>query len=275
MADPPRMTLLLGGYSYGSLITCHLPNIEDILDRFSYITKGTAEDEIRLRALSLSTQRNKERYMQSEVMRGRSFRGNEKLEASSHSIAIAVGGEETKPGSRRSSRESRSLDIVRKSVERSRRTLGLRNSSSRLGSEPALDNECHISITIHVPSLYFLLMSPLLPPISWLATMFSKLSIHGLLPNWSVLAGGNHQSSHQPEENLTRYPTMAIYGSNDFFTSHKKLRKWAEALAGRPESAFQFREITGAGHFWQEQGVERQLRGSIREWLQGTLAKHR
>lgn len=265
------MALLLGGYSYGSLLTCYLPPIKDILDRFSVITKGTVEDEIRLRALNLSTQWNKEVRMRSDAQRGRSFRGKEKLESPTLSIAIAMGGEESEPGSRRSSRESKSLDIFRKSIDCSRRGLGLRKLSSRIGSETLLGDNCPINLTMSLPRVCYLLISPIMPPISSLATMFSKLSIHPLLSKWSMLAVGNHHKPLQPEDILTKNPTFAVYGDKDFFSSQKKLQKWSENLAQCPESAFQFREIPDAGHFWQEQGVEKQMRGSIREWLQKLL----
>lgn len=271
MASPPRITLLLGGYSYGSLITCYLPPMKDILDRFSTITKGTVEDEIRLRALNLSTQRIKEIRMRCEAQRGRSLRAKEKLGSPAHSIAIAMGGEESEAGSRRSSRESRSLDILRKSVDYSRKSLRLRKSSSRIGSEAQLGDDILMNFTINLPLVYYLLISPLLPPISSLATMFSKFSIHPLLSKWSTLASAKHQKSLQPEDILTTNPTLAVYGDNDFFSSQKKLRKWAESLAQSPRSTFQFREIPNAGHFWQEQGVETQMRSSIREWLQRLL----
>lgn len=262
------MTLLLGGYSYGSLITSHLPTMEQVLNRFAKTSRGTAEDEIRLRALSLSMQWNKEADLQSEV-RGRGLRSKEKLGESSHSIAIVMGGEATEPGTNRSSRDSkRSFDIIRKSVDRSRRRLALRKPSSGHESEPHLSEENVSTTEIPLPRVQYLLISPLLPPISSLATMFSKLDSH--FPSFSQpheSTGGLHTSSHS-EHMLTSHPTLAVYGGNDFFTSHKKLRKWAENLVGKPGSNFQFREIAGAGHFWQEEGVEKLMRCSIREWLQ-------
>lgn len=269
-ARPPRVKLLLGGYSYGSLITCCLPPIEDILGRFSVITPGTAEDEIRLRALNLSLQWKKIICIQHETQVGCGLQAKEKPAAPDHSISFAMGGEEADLGSRRLSRESRSMDIARKSIERTRRSLGLRKSSNRSREHPSLGEGNLLHTTIHTPEVYYLLVSPLLPPVSLLATMFSRLSIHDLLPSWSVLASES-QKCHQPVELLTGCPTLAVYGKKDIFTSQKKLREWAERLANTPQSSFQFREIAGAGHFWQEEGVETQMRSSIREWLQNLL----
>lgn len=42
------MKLIIAGYSYGSLITTFLPPIEDILQRFARVNKGTAEAEVHI-----------------------------------------------------------------------------------------------------------------------------------------------------------------------------------------------------------------------------------
>lgn len=251
--DPDSTKLIIGGYSYGSLITTLLPPIEDIIQRFAEVNKGTAEAEIRLRAVSLAAQWNKDALLYHEAQRARKTRSHEKLRVLECAMAVTVGGEESEPGSRRASREGRgSLDAVRRSVERSRRKLLQRHSSEVSNNTLVVESLVHAEIS--PPQTHYLLISPLQPPISILATMFSYLP-SGYLA--------------QKEAKFLDHPTLVLYGDKDFLTSQRKLRKWAESLISEPGSMFQFQEITGAGHFWREQGVENQMRGFIREWTQG------
>lgn len=255
----PAALLILGGYSYGSLIASHLPSIEAILDKFTNIAKGSVEAEIRLRAHSLSTQWNKGAH---ESRKGQGLRANHKL---GDSTRISFGGEETEPGSRRTSRESRrSLDVIRRSVDRSRKLI-LRTQCAEVDTS----NEAQLDFKkIAAPQICYLLISPLLPPISLFLTMFSKLSGPSPFKDGACSSQSKRRASSAMGEHLVNHPTLAIYGDSDFFTSKKNLRKWAEGLSERPDSMFRFREIGGAGHFWQEQGVDAKMRASLREWLQ-------
>lgn len=255
----PGVLLILGGYSYGSLIASHLPAIDAILEKFTNIANGSVEAEIRLRAQSLSTQWNKEAH---ESRVGQGLRANHKLGGSSR---ISFGGEETEPGSRRTSWESRrSLDVIRRSGDRSRKLI-LRTQCAQVETP----NEARFDFTkIPEPQTCYLLISPLLPPISLLLTMFSKLSGPSQFKDDACSSQSKRKTSSTTEEQLVNHPTLAIYGDSDLFMSRKILRKWAEGLSERPSSMFRFREISGAGHFWQEEGVDAKMRASLREWLQ-------
>lgn len=128
------------------------------------------------------------------------------------------------------------------------------------------------SVDIQVPKTSYLLISPLLPPISTLATMFSK---------FGNKEGSEHSSPSHPgiagseasREKLLVHNTLAIYGDKDLFTSRRKLRDWAEHLACERNSKFRFREIPGAGHFWVGDGVEEQMRAAVREWVQDVVGE--
>jgi len=245
------MTLVIGGYSYGSLITNHLPTTDQILQRFQKVSKGTAGAEIRLRATRLSAQWRKNARLYREEQHARKSGSHEKLRISARVMAVAIGGDESDPGTRRTSHEGRtSMDAVRRSMDRSRMKLGLRQyrHSSEM-SECTFIEESLTPAKIPLPQTHYLLISPLLPPISMFATMFSK----GLI---------NH------EEKLVRNPTFAVYGDEDFFTSPRKLRRWAEGLKAKPESQFHFHEVAGADHFWREEGSDSQMRNAIKGWLQ-------
>lgn len=256
----PGVLLILGGYSYGSLIASNLPAIDAILERFTNIANaGSVEAEIRLRAQSLSTHWNKEAH---ESRMGQGLRANHKLGGSSR---MSFGGEETEPGSRRTSRESRrSLDVIRRSEDRSRKLI-LRTQCAQVETS----NEAHFDFTkIPEPQTCYLLISPLLPPISLLLTMFSRLSGPFSFKDDARSSQSKRKNSSTTEDQLVNHPTLAIYGDSDLFTSRKNLRKWANGLSERPSSMFRFREIGGAGHFWQEEGVDAKMRASLREWLE-------
>lgn len=252
------MKLILVGYSYGSLITTLLPPIENILERFAKVGKGTAEAEIRLRALSLGTQWNKDALVYHEAQQARKIGLHDNLRVSARAMAVIVGGEESESGSRRASHEGRrSLDAVRRSMDRSRKKL-LRQHSSEV-SEHKLVVESLVLVEIPTPQTRYLLISPLQPPISMFATMFSNLR-SGYLA--------------EREAKFLDHPTLLVYGDRDLFASQRKMRRWAENLKSKPSSLFQFSEVIGAGHFWREEGVETQMRGCIREWIQDIARSH-
>jgi len=257
-----HLKLILGGYSYGSLIASHLPAIDEILKRFADAQKGTAEAEIRLRASDLAAQWNQDAQLHQEIHRGRSLRAHGDLSLPANSMSTVVGGEECEPGSRRPSRESRrSMSAVRRSFERTRKGLGKYSSNE---CRVSLESEGRLSSTpLQTPQVCYLLISPRLPPISSLATMFTRLPAprfrQGLL---------NDSPTHDVREILHRCETLAIYGSKDLFTSRKKLRAWSEALSARPDSRFHFHEVLNAGHFWRQEGVEAEMRRTIRQWLE-------
>lgn len=256
-----HLKLILGGYSYGSLIASHVLAIDGILERFADAQQGTAESEIRLRASGLAARWNHDAQLYQEIHRGRSFTAHGDL-SPANSMSTIVGGEESDPGSRRPSREPRrSMSTVRRSFERTRQGLGKHFSNERRVST---ESEERLSSTpLQAPEVYHLLISPLLPPVSNLATMFTRLTAspfrEGLLKDSLTYDG---------TENLHSCETLAIYGSKDLFTSRKKLRAWSEALSARPNSRFQFHEVLNAGHFWREEGVVAEIKNTICAWLE-------
>ena len=248
--------LILAGYSYGSLVTTNLPTTENILCRFGTAVKGSAGSEIRLRAASLAAQCHKDARLYLEAQRAKRSVSHEKLKVSTHSLAVAMSGDESEPGSRRPSQESRrSLEAVRRSMDRSRRKLGFRQQSHSSDlPDCAVVEESLEPVNFPLPRTSYLLVSPVLPPISVFLTMFS---------------GSRSSKSRDHLDKFIRNPTLTVYGDKDFFTSWKKLRKWAEDLKTCSGSRFQFHEVSGAGHFWHEDGADNQMRKCIRDWVQG------
>lgn len=263
------VTLVLGGYSYGSLVTTLLPTTDAILSSFSNAVKGSAAAEIIQRAADLSEQWNNEARHDNEAQRGRQLMLGQALRAPSH--PMAEGGEEREHGNRRSKEGSRrSLDVLRRSFDVSRTKLTSRNGSRDGEDAKRCKGEVMRPVTIQPLETSYLLISPLLPPVSTLVTMFAKFGKNeGPEPSGSSESGSN--DTVVQGEKLLSNNTLAIYGDKDAFTSQRKLRKWAESLAGESNSRFRFREISGAGHFWTEDGVEAQMRAAIREWVQNIV----
>ena len=260
------MTLILGGYSYGSLVTINLPPIGVILEHFNHVTKGSAEAEIRLRAVHLSKEWNAQALAEHR-RRGRSLiiDGQRKNPRSP-----TFGGEESQPGTRRGSRDSRrSIDAVRRSLDRSRARLSLGRKPSGDLPYPLPIEEKLESIDIAI-AVHYLLISPILPPISSFITMFSKQWPFRKAPD-TASQPNRKLSLLSGHEKFWLYPTMAIYGDSDGFTSQQKVHKWAQNMSDRTDSLFQSCEVPGAGHFWHEEGVVNQMQDGIRGWA-ATLA---
>lgn len=241
---PEQLQLILGGYSYGSFVVTHLPAVNEILGRFSLPKEGTAEAEILLRARSLATQSNTE--LESFDRRSKWSRDT----PSKRSHSVTIGGEESSPEVRRASREARRSGEGKLSFDIPRKIKSLRSRSV-----PASTNDTQSSLSdtmASAVSVSYLLISPLLPPIS-----------SALAPSL-VFSASTTRSKEQRQ--LVEHPTLAVFGDKDGFTSVKKLRTWAQQLATQCDSRFQFEEIADAGHFWHEQDVQAELKEVVSRW---------
>lgn len=238
--------VILGGYSYGSLILKHLPPAPSILHRFSNPLAGSAADEILLRARKLADQSNLEWINLARDVERERKRKHE------HKASLTVGGEETSPNKRRGSREAkRSFDIPH-SLDLSHRLRSLSHRGRKHGDSTSSLEQTNVKLMI--PEVRYLLISPLTPPISTFAApaLGQKL--------WSRSTDGTTTS-------IGKFRSLAIYGDHDIFASAKKIRDWSDHLKAEHGSAFSSVEVAGAGHFWVEQGVEKQLRAALRDWV--------
>ncbi|KAG0153162.1 hypothetical protein PDIDSM_5012 [Penicillium digitatum] len=188
--------LILGGYSYGSLIASHVPTLDTMLDLFQYSSTTTSTNT-------------------SEPIYG----------------------------------------IWSTAKQLTALSLEQLQMSHRLSDAPDLR-----ALTT---SISYLLVSPLLPPISQLLTLFSTLSL-------KVKIGtpeGSHIPRARPADQQSTHHTLALFGDQDTFTSVEKLERWSGDMVHKPCSRFQFRVINGAGHFWGENGAEVRARRALQEWL--------
>ena len=220
------VNILLGGYSYGSMIVSHLPTIEEVLNLFANSLPASWTSQVRSKALELSTTWNKKFTI------------------------------------------TRQLPILSSSDPNLPSTTTIADDAQ----EARIDSTHRgMANDIPIPNISYLLVSPILPPVSMFVTMFSRMPfISG--QNSGISIEGTHVPSPKPEEQLCAYPTLVIFGDKDMFTPTTKIRKWVEDLSEAPQSKFQSREIIGAGHFWVEHNVESQMRYALRQWLRQTLS---
>ncbi|KAI9834389.1 MAG: hypothetical protein M1819_003000 [Sarea resinae] len=256
--------LILGGYSYGSLIASTLPPTEDIVARFAQAAQDGAEADIKARAQKLARYWNRMTQVDVAISRGRTLKSQH---VRHHSTVIRGedGGRRTQMPSRD---ERRSVESIRRSVDSLLRRSSPRSWLASRGSsgEP---EAVRARTDMPIPRTAYLLISPLLPPVSSFITFFSDIGHRARekLPLLETSDGFVDSIDRKAD----RCPTLAVYGDKDVFTSQKKLRKWAEHLVVVTEQRFCFREVAGAGHFWHEEGVEEMMRKEVGAWAGGLV----
>jgi hypothetical protein len=242
--------LILGGYSYGSLITSYLPDPQEIVQSLHEAAEGTAIAEIKSRAETLVVQVNEElnaRRMSLEAKRSPSSPNSKK-----HGHTLSVGGEETSPEKRRLSHEGRLSSDLRRSLDLPRKIASLRRKNQHRHEITAVATNSDPP-PLHVEPSY-LLISPLLPPISSFATL--PFGFRSLRHNHEELS-----------KRLSLHHSLAVFGNDDLFTSAHKLRKWAKGISEEHNSAFHYVEVEHAGHFWRDHVVQNALKIAVKEWI--------
>ncbi|KAK8075684.1 Acid phosphatase [Apiospora hydei] len=265
--------LLQCGYSYGAIVTTKIPPLDSILASFHSPAVHTSAADIRLRAQHLAEQQNRLASMPISPRK---------------SLGMRVGGDEdTSPRKSHEVRRSRSFEREEKIRKGVKDILGRSKlvRRRRRGDQPKPDNadaahdEHHevdcMPVATDFPKFRaaYLAVSP---PIG-LMTNLATMSLPNPFGSWSRkrsrLAPGSSEGqetatepqneSEAAEQKLVRNPTLAVYGDQDGMAQVHKFREWAAKLKGHPGSQFLDVEISGAGHFWWEEGVIYQLRSAI------------
>ncbi|KKA26790.1 hypothetical protein TD95_003162 [Thielaviopsis punctulata] len=289
-----KPTLILGGYSYGSMITCQLPPLSEILSLFESPPSGSPVAEIRTRAKHLAMNQN---AILSSILESQSASRSPR-----HSLGMRVGGSETAVD-RKSHESSRSLsinaeEIIRKGFNEVKTKLSPKRTScgafhkTIMTSEPPSPTspvsprtpkplKSPKSPTLKIPKMIdaklidavpdliqprvaYLLISPLQGLVTNLATM--SLSPFSLSGRRSSNPPSPTDISENAEAKLWRHPTLAVFGDNDMFVPIAKLRAWKTKLSSMPDSKFVGQEISGASHFWVERGSMHIMKMLIREF---------
>ena len=121
--------------------------------------------------------------------------------------------------------------------------LGLQNNETAHGSLIAS------LVAPPIPETNYILISPLLSPISYFTTFFSIPSKKGILSK----QGAELHSSHIQK-------ILAIYGAGDVFAiSTGRYRRFFENLKHDWNEKLQVVEINKGGHFWVDAKASKQL----------------
>ncbi|KAF2721770.1 hypothetical protein K431DRAFT_284462 [Polychaeton citri CBS 116435] len=271
----------LAGYSYGSLIISRqLPQLSDIIQLFESAERGTAPAEIILRAMRLAKETASNAVLAQAVADGTPASPSGQTRHVRTASPIIVGGEETDSSERRIySREGGnkgrrlSMEVKRKAVEiphRIRVHLRRRSSGSDVvprkagatvtaeaatPTSPLTLTEQQMKGTPAAVSVRYLLVSPLLPPLSY-ALCIPSFMHREATPAKETAGMSDHRNK-----------VLAVFGSNDHFTSAKRLHAWATRQSEERGQTFQWAEIAGGGHFWREEGVIQTLQDKVVRWL--------
>lgn len=283
--------LIMGGYSYGAMVTAQLPPLPALLAPFASPATTSDAARIRLRSETLARQQRELLLLSSSSVMG--ARGRDR-----RSLRVGEGGSHAGRKSH-DSRRSFSLDDaeekLRKGVQdclaRTRHlSPGGSRGRNRGFSAPTSPPPANVSGGV-LPALPANAASTLLPPIEGLIRprpAYMLVSpLQGIITNLATMSRSLVSVDPSAEAKLWQNPTLAVYGSQDVFVSAGKLRDWTarmtesqprqEAEGKRragPErddrvSRFEGREIDGAGHFWIENGVLRQMMGWVDQFVRG------
>ncbi|XWW99815.1 hypothetical protein V2A60_007827 [Cordyceps javanica] len=291
-----RSMLVVGGYSYGSLITANLPPLETILEPFAAPSSASNEAQIRLRAASLAEQQNTLIRLTREAL----LEMTAKRSPSKH--GVRVGGDEGLRRSRDGGAGRRSRSVSRELEEKLHELVAKTKSSlaaqrhhrhassetttsatlekvpeenggeplaaerRRTAREPAAQPAAQGRLPrlagFETPRQAYVLLSPIPGLASHLVTL-------RVLPG--ALSRPRRPEEDPAEAKLVRHPTMAVHGDADLFVLPYKAREWVARLAGAPGSLFRGVEVPGAGHFWAEEGVLEQLLDLVGEFIRGLV----
>ena len=133
--------------------------------------------------------------------------------------------------------QEKATSLARHSIAK---TTGRPGPEISTESTAMLPSECNFAFK-------YLLISPLLPPVSSVLSLFSK-------------------ETSQVGDPLFRYPVLSLHGSPDTFTSLSKYRSWTENLSSS-NGSFVSLEVAGAGHFWQSSDGMDEMLVKLGTWL--------
>ncbi|EGX89943.1 hypothetical protein CCM_08196 [Cordyceps militaris CM01] len=277
-----RPVLVIGGYSYGSLITAQLPPLETILEPFAAPSSASHEAQIRLRAASLAEQQNTIIRRARDALRESS---SPKKSPSKRGVRVGGGDEGALSPRRSTSAGGRSRSVSRE-LEEKLHELAAKTKASLAAAAPrphrhvpsetsALDKVPEESTNdgpaqgrlprlpaFAAPRPAYLLLSPIPGLASHLVTL-------RVLPG--ALSRARRPEDDPAEAKLVRRPTLAVHGGADLFVLPYKAREWVARLAGAAGSRFRGIEVPAAGHFWAEPGVLDTLLALVREFASGLV----
>ena len=244
-ATRPPAHLLLAGYSYGALLTRHLPGVTSLLNRFSKVLKTSTEAEIRMRASRLAIVTTID--ILSRPLRGARDSQRTREDRTPEAQNGQAGAPETAtpdwPHERKEHLKILQTPFVRKEKKNSW-------PDQQFGMGPS-DDDYIARVDVPTPKAHYLLISLLLEPVSLMCTGFRKLAI---------------ADEDGVDYKFLDNTTLVLHGAKDRWTSWAKLCKWSDYFEDNSGGKFRVAENVDVGHFWQKENDD-DLRVIIRQWV--------
>ncbi|KAL9026775.1 MAG: hypothetical protein Q9196_004616 [Gyalolechia fulgens] len=249
-AARPQAHLILAGYSFGALLTRHLPNIPAVLGRFAKVLKSSTEAEIRMRATSLAAVTNIDLLCRKfngarnsrRVLKGKApDRGDHRAAVSEQTLKDWL--EEKK----------QYLLLLQKPFVRKEKRNSWANEDDDAGPD---DDDFVARVDIPTPKSHYLLVSLILEPVSLVCTGLRKLV---------------DADEDRLDYKFLYSTTLVVHGGKDRLTSLKKIAYWGSEIKDNSDGRFKMLQIANAGHFWRDKEDYLDLRWCIHQWVLGWL----
>lgn len=249
-AARPPANLLLAGYSFGALLTRHLPNIPVILGRFAKVLKTSTEAEIRNRASKLAAATTIDLLCRKfggakesrRILKGKSpDRGNGATPVTEQMIQDWI--EEKKEY----------IAFVESPFERKEKRDSWPDEILDL---PPDDEDFLPRVDIPTPKSHYLLVSLILEPWSLPCTGFRKLI---------------DDQDDRLDEKFLYNTTLVIHSKKDPFTSLGKIEWWGAELTNCSDGRFKMIGYDYGGHFWRDESDCLSMRYEISKWVKDWL----
>jgi hypothetical protein len=258
--EDDRMDVVFAGYSYGSLITTRLPDPTALLAPFSTLAPGREAREVATRARLFAEDANRGALRPPSRASGRRRSHHQRGKRSVDSTAAgtaddagggAGGGAAAAAGAAEAAHVG---DAQRRTEPKGEPASTPSDRPAPAAPPPNAAPPLPASISPHTVAAHYLLVSPILPPISTLTA----------LPPLLDASDAGDEAAHL--QKFRDRPALAVFGDRDVFTSARRLTAWCEER-GRTNARFDWREVPGAGHFWHERGAMGEATLRIKEWI--------
>ncbi|KAL8998815.1 MAG: hypothetical protein Q9188_006018 [Gyalolechia gomerana] len=248
VARPPAH-LLLAGYSFGALLTRHLPNIPAVLGRFAKVLKTSTEAEIRMRATRLAAVTTIDLLLRK--FNGAESRRTLKGKAPDRGNEPATVPEKTFQDWIEEKKEY--LILLQSPFVRKEKRNSWPDEALSVGPD---DDDYVIRVDIPTPKSHYLLVSLLLEPLSLVCTGLRKLV---------------DADEDRLDYKFLYNTTLVVHGGKDRFTSVKKIGYWGSEIKENSDGRFKSLQVAKAGHFWRDKEEYLDLRWCINQWVLGWL----
>jgi pimeloyl-ACP methyl ester carboxylesterase len=249
-----RMDVVFAGYSYGSLVATRLPDPAALLAPFSAPLPppplGESAREVVGRARKLADKVNGGALRAAAPGHGRRGSGQRQRQRDAVSGDGACGGGEGADGAPAAAAGAPAARLKEAGGDEPKPSTPVVAPETTVPPSPS-----PLGLDAH-----YLLISPLLPPISTLTA----------LPLFAPSADADEEAHLKK---FREWPTLAVFGGRDVFTSAHRLAAWCEERR-KANARFDWFEVPGAGHFWHERGAMAEANRHVREWVRRNVGSN-